>query len=211
MAAIGNSSARAQTSTPTKAPNFAWIPWLIYVVGAASGYWLWALAGGALAMLVVVAIEYRHHATKIVDCTSLGFFIVMLAAAFATGQWIIAGYNVLIVWTAFAVVFWTTIAIGAPFSLQYARERAPSSAWHHPIFIRANYRISLLWAVISTINALLGLAMLKSPHPIIVGIIAPTVLMVFAYAASDWYGKRVSAKFKDKLAAETTIEGESHG
>jgi hypothetical protein len=211
MAAIADPSARGQAATPTKAPNFAWIPWLLYIVGAASGYWQWALAGGALAMLVVVAIEYRHRAVKIVDCTSLGFFIVMLAATLAIGQWIIAGYNVLIVWTAFAVVFWTTIAIAAPFSLQYARERAPSSVWRHPIFIRTNYRISLLWAVIGTINALLGLAMLKSPHPIIVGVIAPTVLMVFAYAAGDWYGKRVSAKFEDKIAAETTLEEESHG
>ena len=154
-----------------------------------------------MGMLVIIGIEYRHRAVKIVDATSLGFFVMMLAASIAVGHWIIAGYNVLIVWAIFAFVCWATILMESPFTLQYLREQAPSAVWHHPAFMRTNYLISLLWAVICTINTMLGLAMLKSAHPVILGAIVPTALMIFAYAAGGWYGKHVLAKLKDRIEA----------
>jgi hypothetical protein len=192
---------------PTKAPMFAWIAWLIYIIGAMRGRWPWGLLGGAIGMLVIIGIEYRHRAIKIVDATSLGFFVMMLAASIALGQWIIADYNVLIVWAIFAFVCWATILMDFPFTLQYLREQAPPAVWHQPVFIRTNYFISLLWAVICTINTMLGFAMLKSAHPLILGAIVPTALMIFAYAAGGWYGKHVLAKLKDRIAAPPTMAG----
>jgi len=183
--------------TPGPATNigsFGWIAWVAYIVFDVMGRWRLSLLSGTVVMGVIVAIEYRHRAVKIPDATSLGFFAVMLAVTMITGDWLIADYNVLIVWAAFAIVFWTSIAIGAPFTLQYAREKVPAEAWGDPIFAQANYRISLLWALIATANSILGIAMRFSSRPLIIGIVLPTLLMVFGFVAGGWYAKRIEAQ-----------------
>jgi len=190
-----------------KLPKYGQIAWLVYIALGVAGHWRWALVGGTIGMAVMVAAEYRHGAVKIVDCISLGFFAVMLAVSIAIGPWLIAKYNALIVWAAFAIVFWTTIAIGFPFTLQYAHERAPVEVWHRPAFIRTNYRISLLWAIVATINAALGMAMHWSSRPLIVGVLIPTTLMVFAFAAGSWYGKHVKAQFQEPPAGPAAAQG----
>ena len=178
----------------SNAGSFAWIAWAGYIVFDVLGRWRLSLLSGALIMGVIVAIEYRHRAVKIPDATSLGFFAVMLAVTMIFGNWLIADYNVLIVWAAFAIVFWMSIAVGAPFSLQYAREMAPVEAWGQRIFIQANYRISLLWALIATANSILGIAMHFSSRPLLVGGVLPALLMVFGFVAGGWYAKRVAAQ-----------------
>jgi hypothetical protein len=191
----------AAPGAPTKAGNFGWIPWAAYIALGFIGYWRWALLAGSVATAVIVAIEYRHHAVKIPDATSLGFFVAMLAVSMAIGTWLISGYSVMIVWAIFGAVFWATIALGFPFTLQFAREQAPPAVWHEPIFIRTNYHISLLWAFIATINTILGIAMHFSTHPLIVGVVLPTLLMIIGFVAGGWYGKHVGALSEQAGAA----------
>jgi hypothetical protein len=186
---------------PTKAGNFGWIAWAAYIGLAVLGHWRWALLAGAIVMTVIVAIEYRHRAVKISDATALTFFALMLPLSMAIGSWLINGYNVLIVWAMFGVVFWTTIAIGFPFTLQFAHEQAPPAVWNEPIFIQTNYRISLLWAVIATVNTILGIAMHVSGHPLIVGVVVTTLLMIFGFVAGGWYARHVEARFPQAAAA----------
>jgi hypothetical protein len=185
----------AAPGAPTKAGNFGWIPWAAYIVLASMGHWRWALLTGAIAMAVIVAIEYRHRAVKIPDATALGFFAGMLLVSMAIGTWLVSGYSVMIVWAIFGIVFWTTIAIGFPFTLQFARELSPPPIWREPIFIRTNYQISLLWALIATVNTILGFAMHISAHPLIVGIVLPTLLLIFGFVGGGWYGKHVAERF----------------
>jgi hypothetical protein len=185
------------TGPATKAGNFGWIAWVAYIAFDVMGRWRLSLLSGAVVMGVIVAIEYRHQAVKVTDATALGFFAGMLAVTMVIGTWLIATYNVSIVWAMFAIVFWTSIVIGSPFTLQFARETVPPEVWNQPIFIQTNYRISLLWAILATINVTLGVVMLRSSHPLIVGIAIPAILMIFGIAAGGWYGKHVAAKFKD--------------
>ena len=39
-----------------------------------------------------------------------------------------------------------SLAIGRPFTLQYARERVPEHYWHAPLFLTINRRITWAWA-----------------------------------------------------------------
>jgi hypothetical protein len=39
-----------------------------------------------------------------------------------------------------------SLAIGRPFTLQYARERVPEQYWHAPLFLTINRRITWAWA-----------------------------------------------------------------
>jgi hypothetical protein len=186
---------------PTKASNFGWIAWVFYIALAVMGHWEWALFAGALATAPIVALEYRCHAVKITDTTALGYFVMMWAVSMVIGTWLISGYNVLIVWALFGMVFWTTIAIGFPFTLQFAHEQTPPAVWHEPVFMQTNYRISLLWAVIATINAALGIAMHFSRYPLTTGVLVPTLLLVFGIVAGGWYGKHVAAQFPQGAVA----------
>ena len=45
------------------------------------------------------------------------------------------------------VIVLISMAIGRPFTLQYAREQVPQEAWSSPVFIRTNYVISAAWAL----------------------------------------------------------------
>jgi all-trans-retinol 13,14-reductase len=191
----------AVPGSPTKAGNFNWIAWAAYIALAVIGHWRWALLAGAIVMAVIIAIEYRHQAVKIPDATALAFFALMLALSTAIGTWLISGYNVLIVWAMFGLVFWTTIAIGFPFTLQFSREQTPPAVWDEPIFIRTNYQISLLWALIATVNTIFGILMHFSLHPLILGVVLPTILLIFGLVAGPWYGKYVGARAQQAGAA----------
>jgi all-trans-retinol 13,14-reductase len=191
----------AEPGAPTKAGSFGLIAWAAYIALGAIGRWRLALLAGAIGMAVIVAIEYRHRAVKIPDATALAFFALMLLISTAIGTWLISGYSVMVVWAMFGVVFWTTIAIGFPFTLQFAREQAPPAVWNEPIFIETNYRISLLWAIIATVNTILGIAMHFSAHPLIIGVALPTLLLIFGFVAGGWYGNHVGARFQQAGAA----------
>src|SRR6516165_1475854 len=39
-----------------------------------------------------------------------------------------------------------SLAIGRPFTLQYARQRVPEQYWHEPLFLTINRRIPWVWA-----------------------------------------------------------------
>lgn len=51
---------------------------------------------------------------------------------------------------------WLTIAMGKPFTLDYAREHVDPALWTHPAFIRSNAVITSVWATVFTLNALLA-------------------------------------------------------
>ncbi|HUN57745.1 MAG TPA: hypothetical protein VMU41_06490 [Candidatus Binataceae bacterium] len=191
----------AAPGPPTKAGNFGWIPWAAYIGLGLIGHWRGGLLAGAVGMAVIIAIEYRYRAVKIPDATGLAFFALMLVVSMAMGPWLVSGYSVPIVWAIFGIVFWTTIAIGFPFTLQFAREQVPPAVWDAPIFIRTNYRISLLWALIATVNTILGIAMHFSTYPQVVGMVLPAVLLIFGFVAGGWYGKHVAARFEQTGAA----------
>jgi hypothetical protein len=81
-----------------------------------------------------------------------------------------------------------TMAIGRPFTLQYAREANPDVDWKHPAFIRTNYVITGAWALAFTIMVLADLLMVAAPEiPMRVGIIATVVAIVGAVKFTGWY------------------------
>jgi MFS family permease len=195
----------------TTASNFGWIAWLIFAALGIAGDWRLSLLGGAIVMGIIVAIERSYRAVKIPDAAALVFFTGMFVLTMVWGNWLIAHYNVMIIWGLLAIVFWTTILIRFPFTLQFAHEMAPVEVWNDPTFVGMNYRISSLWAIVATVNSSLGFAMNRLPHPLIVGVAIPIALMIFAFAAGGWYGKRVGNQLKEKYAGLAAKRGESNG
>ena len=74
-----------------------------------------------------------------------------------------------------ALITWVTIAIGDPFTIQYAKRTTPKEWWTSELFLSSTMSIALGWAVaflgatvISTIGALTGFKFL-SIHGLAIG------------------------------------------
>jgi hypothetical protein len=107
----------------------------LYGVSIVLGHPAAAVCVGIVVMLALVMREYRHGAVNIVDCTSLSFFVLALLTIATTGHDLFSIYRTIAAWDIFAVVARATLVAGFPFTLQYARERAPREIWNGTAFL----------------------------------------------------------------------------
>ena len=84
------------------------------------------------------------------------------------------------------------MAVGRPFTLQYARERVAPELWSSPGFVRANYAITAAWALAFLVMVAAELALLYIPGmPRRVGVVAIVLALVGAVRFTSWYPERV--------------------
>ena len=53
---------------------------------------------------------------------------------------------------ALALGSWTTLVIGRPFTLEYARQHTDPAKWNDPLFVHANVVLTTAWAAVFTFN-----------------------------------------------------------
>lgn len=90
----------------------------------------------------------------------------------------------------------TTLIVGKPFTLQYAREQVPQSLWDTPQFIRSNYVITGVWSGAFLIVVLADLILIyRSDLSPKIGILATVLALVGAFKFTQWYpGKDTQSK-----------------
>jgi hypothetical protein len=87
-----------------------------------------------------------------------------------------------------------SLAVGRPFTLQYAREQVTREVWDDPIFLRTNTIITAVWALAFAVLVLADLVLVYEPDvPPRVGIIATILALVGAIKFTGWYPERVRA------------------
>lgn len=177
------------------ATKLGYAVWIVYGLFAARDRWLNAGLAGLAIMVVVVAIEYRRRAIKLMDCTSLGYFAAETLIVLASGAAFIQRYHFALVWGVFAAVAWLTITVGSPFTLQYTRERMPRELWDDPAFYRMNRRMTEVWAVIFTLGMVLGEITMRYGHRLLLGMIVPMAAMGVGVVFSRLYPRRYAARF----------------
>lgn len=132
----------------------AFIPWIFFALfyrgqGPAN---IWASLGAALLMIGFNGRELRKR--FILPWGSLLFF-VLLALNNALSLWVWAKMHAFqIVNSTLAAIVLISMAIGQPFTLQYAREEAPREKWSHPLFLKINWILTSIWAVLMIIMAI---------------------------------------------------------
>ncbi len=188
-------------SSGSAATNFGFAAWLTYGMLSGGGYWI----AGALAALVIasaiVTHEHSRNAIKIMDCTTVGYFMVTLVTTIASGPWLFKNYNVFLTWSVFGLVTWTTLLIGFPFTIQYAREQTPREVWDHPLFMRLNVILTVVFGLMFTVNAGLGVLALTTGHLIVLGLIIPIALLISAIVFSSIYPKSCAERFAPEWSA----------
>jgi len=169
--------------------------WVIYGVLCLAGLWLAGAVGGLAAMVLIVASSYKRRAVKIMDVTSLVYFATTAIVAATSAISLLERYHVVIVWGVFALVAWATLVAGFPFTIQYARELAPRSAWETPLFQRLNVTLTVAWAAVFTVGAILGIIALVAGHAFMLGVVLPMLAMVAGFV----FNNRCTQRFADQM------------
>lgn len=188
-------------SSGSAATNFGFTVWLTYGVIAGNGYWIAAALAALVIAAAIVAHEYSRNAIKIMDLTTVAYFAVTLVTTVASGPWLFKNYNVFLTWSVFALVTWATLLIGFPFTIQYAREQAPVEVWDHPLFMRLNVILTVIFGLIFTVNTGLGVLALTTDHLLWLGLIVPLALLISAIVFSSIYPKSYAERFAPEWSA----------
>ena len=132
------------------------LPWIIF--GALGSRWPFLALILALAVsAVAVARQAFSHSLKILDAVTLAFFVFITIGLIGFGLTILATYMTLIVNLTLMAVAWGSLIVGAPFTIQYAREQTPPEVWRTPLFLRINQAITAVWGLDFFLSALISL------------------------------------------------------
>ena len=86
------------------------------------------------------------------------------------------------------------MAIGRPFTMQYAREQVAPELWNSAQFRRTNYVITGVWALAFMVMVIAELALLYVPGvPPRIGMIAIILALIGAVKFTGWYPQHVKA------------------
>jgi len=82
---------------------FAFLPWLVYIFASAGNHWGVATAGGMIMCLVYLSVLSRQATIKLMDWTTLAFFVTASILTIGLHSNVLATYTVMIIWSFFAV------------------------------------------------------------------------------------------------------------
>jgi len=175
--------------------NLGFAVWVVYGILYALRHWTAAVVAGLAIMLAIVAREIRAADVKVVDLTSLGFFVLALIMLSTLGAQVFNRYHIILVWGVFAVVTWATILIDFPFTHQLVRESAQQEVLSEPRFHRFHLRLTAVWGFIFTLDTALAVVALGGSYVRTLSEIIPDASMIFGFVFSHFYLAHHRSKF----------------
>lgn len=150
------------------------------------------LAGlsAALAVSLLLGLRQwrRRESVKVLEVGSLMLFgALVLYTLVAAPEWTVATVRLAVDGGLLAIVL-VSLAIGQPFTLQYARERVPQEYWAAPLFIATNRRITAAWAAaFAVMTAADAAAHYAEAIPLWIDIAASIAAFAAALWFTQWY------------------------
>jgi len=173
----------------------AFLPWIFYGIAVGTNHWRVATGGGLVLCLAYLAARIRRGVSiKLMDWTTLTFFVIGSVLAIGLHSTTFPTYNTVVIWSCFALAVWSSVLIGHPFTAAYARENAPREFWDHPVFIRLNLLMTLCWCGLMTVNiglAVAGVIVGGIFGKVVLGLALPAVLLILGFA----FNKRFPARY----------------
>jgi len=169
-------------------------PWISFLIIAQGS--LFRLKAGLIvaALLTVVMAVLRLH-RGIIMWVGIVFFIFATIAVVGLENMWTARYMGVLANGALALGTWITLAMGMPFTLEYARDHTDPSRWSDPLFIRTNYFMTSVWGVAFSIGTTLAwLKTLPTGQPEWLIETANYTVLVSCVAFSSWYPEVVKRK-----------------
>jgi hypothetical protein len=190
----------------------AFLPWLIYIFASGGNHWGVATAGGTVMCLVYLAMLRRQTTIKLMEWTTLAFFVTASILTIGLHSTVLATYQVMIIWSFYAVAGWASVVLGRPFTVAYAREEQPPEVWDLPIFHRVNWIMTLFWCGLFTVNVGFGaIAVMVGGNlgRLVPGFLMPMGLLIFGLIFTKHFPKRYVAHVNTAGAAPASAESTS--
>ncbi|MER7286631.1 MULTISPECIES: hypothetical protein [Streptomyces] len=178
-------------------------PWIAMSVLVGPGRYELAVGVSlALAVALVVLGRVRHPGSslKILEVADVVFFAAMaVIGAFAsqtTLSWL-ENYSGEVSNIALTVIALGSMAVGVPFTIQYAREQVPRERWGDPLFLRTNYLITGAWGAAFLVAALAGAygdLVLHNSNNLWTGWVIQIAAIIVALQFTRWYPDVVRAR-----------------
>jgi hypothetical protein len=147
---------------------------------------LWA----ALAVALVNAGRdwARSGSLKVLEAGTVLLFAALAGVTAALHwQWTLMGVRLAVDGGLLAIVL-ASLAIGRPFTLQYARERVPQAFWRAPLFLTVNRRITWAWAGAFAALVASHAALLLDPAlPLWLDVAVTVAALAAALRFTTWY------------------------
>jgi hypothetical protein len=150
------------------------------------------LAGLAAAFAVSFVLSlhqwWRGEQVKVLEVGSLVLFgLLVLYTLMAAPHWSVATVRLAVDGGLLAIVL-VSLAIGTPFTLQYARERVPKEYWSSPLFLTTNQRITGAWAAAFAVMTIADAAAeYVEAIPLWIDVAATIAAFVVAVWFTQWY------------------------
>ena len=159
---------------------------------------------GALAVSVLLCLRMvrRRESLKILEVGTVVLFGALVAYTLAAApRWTVATVRLAVDGGLLTIVL-VSLAIGRPFTLQYARERVPEPIWALPVFFTTNRLITIAWGIAFAVHVAADAAAEYAPAvPLWIDIAVSVAAFVGAVWFTRWYPAAVQRRYATASAS----------
>ncbi len=186
-----------------RSPFVGFIPWIIYwVVADGPSTWMFGAICAVIATLIM-GVSAGFGGLRLLDIVTVVFFAGVTIAGIIVGaedrDWM-DNYATTLSSGVLALMAFGSLAF-EPFTAQYARASAPRQDWEQAAFRRTNQVLTLMWALVFALTAVLGYVAVASPSTVHwTKAVIPVVVIVGAFGMTQVYPQRARDKARPDTA-----------
>lgn len=176
-----------------RSPFIGFVPWIIYwVVADGPSTWMFGAICAVIATLIM-GVSAGFGGLRTLDIVTVVFFAGVTIAGMVVGaadrDWM-DNYATALSSGVLAVMALVSLAF-EPFTAQYAPQSAPRQEWEEAAFRRTNQVLTLMWALVFALIAVLGYVAVASPSTVHwTKAVIPVVVIVGAFGMTQIYPQK---------------------
>ena len=161
-------------------------PWFAY--GIATAVFGWRVAAAIALVAAVVLVVRRTARADVFAMTAVGFFAGLTVVAVAAPGGSFYRYVPALVPAALTVAALRSVAVGRPFTIEFAKRVAPLEYWDTPLFLHINTVLTMVWAASFALTAVvMGGVLMLAPHLAGWLILVQVAAFIVPMRISRWY------------------------
>ena len=187
-----------------RSPFIGFLPWIIYwVVADGPSTWMFGALCAVIAALIL-GVSAGGGGPRLLEVVTIVFFVSVTITGMIVGaqdrDWMDTYATTLSAGALGAMALGSLAFV--PFTEQYAPESAPRQEWEKAAFRRTNRVLTLMWALVFALIAVLGYVAVTAPDTIDwTKAVIPIVVIVGAVGMTQIYPDRAREKARAKGAA----------
>lgn len=180
-----------------RSPFVGFAPWIVYwVVADGPSTWMFGAICAVISALFL-GISAGRGGARMLDVVTVVFFVGVTVAGMAVGaedrDWMDT-YATTLSGGVLALMALASLAL-VPFTQQYAPPSAPRHDWEKAAFRRTNQVLTLMWALVFALIAVLGYVAVAAPATVSwTKAVIPVVVIVGAIGMTQIYPDRARAR-----------------